>query len=122
SSDVVRADRIPGFQDNLLSTTVRVTRSGWTSCLVSTWSPATGSVESATEHRLNSSELDLIRDALRRLSSVSAVPITCDDMPILRLSFHTEFGETSFEVLEFHPANAQARIQPLIFRETWNLI
>jgi hypothetical protein len=121
SSDIVRADRIPGFGMSL-STTVRLTQSGWASCLVSTWSPAAGRVEASAEHRFSSSELDFIRDALRRLSAEPPVPITCDDIPILRLAFLDEFGGASFEVLEFHPSHTKAGIQPPVFREAWDLI
>ena len=120
-SDIVRADRIPGFGKSL-STTVRLTQSGWASCLVSTWMPATGRVETSSEHRFNSSELDIVRDALSRLSGVTFAPITCDDVPILRLAFPTEFGEASFEVLEFHPTSGMPRTQPQVFQEAWDLI
>lgn len=120
-SDIVRADRIPGFGISLC-TTVRVTKSGWASCIASTWEPAGGRADTSAEHRFSASELDFIRDALSRLSAVTLAPITCDDIPILRLSFPTELGEISFEVLEWHPTNAKGKTQPSVFQEAWTLI
>lgn len=120
-SDIVRADRIPGFGMSLC-TTVRVTKSGWAFCIASRWEPAAGRTDKSAEHRFSASELDFIRDALSRLSEFTFAPITCDDIPILRLSLPTGLGEASFDVLEFHPTSAKGKTQPSVFQEAWTLI
>jgi hypothetical protein len=99
SSDIVRADRIPGFEANLLRTTVRVTQSGWASCFVSTWSPETGSVEASFEHRFGVPDLVSIRESLERVSVVIPERITCDDIPTQRLVFISNSHEISVQFL-----------------------
>ena len=122
ASDIVRADRIPGFETNPLSTAVRVTNSGWASCTISTWHPDTGRVDSSLEHRFSSLEMDSIREALGALSAVVSEPITWDDIPIQRITFVMDSREVSFETLEFNPIPAEPLPDSSKFDAAWHLI
>jgi hypothetical protein len=122
ASDIVRADLVPGFQMNLLSTVVRVTDSGWASCTVSTWHPDKGSVDSSLEHRFSSLELDSIREALEALAEGVSEPITWDDIPIQRITFMMNSREVSFETLEFNPNPAEPLPDSSRFDAVWHLI
>ncbi len=121
ASDIVRADRIPGFATNLLRTTLRITQSGWAECLVSTLASKRGAIEMSIEHRFTPPELNFISGALETLSPV-AKPITWDDVPIQRLLFRTGSGEKSLEILEYDPLNVSCQKHSSDFTEIWNYI
>ena len=121
-SDLVRASRAPGFEWDLFSSVVRVTKSGWAGCWVKRFHLAPGKSEDYQEHRFSPEELVQISQALESVAQETQEALTGDDIGSRKLSFRLDGQTVSREILEFDFATATAYEGSEAFRTAWEWI
>jgi hypothetical protein len=122
-SDLVRAERVPGFQDAMPSTSVRVTRSGWSACCIDAWKAPKSKGDHLMEHRFSDSEIADLDLLLARLAVEEPKPITCDDVPVQQIYLMREDSAVRLEAIEFKKKKFAAIARPSpAFLAVWSFV